>query len=291
MSTHRYAATTLFHLLTSGEWAVCRSNGTLAPPSLGLVGFVHLSSLGQLEATAQRYYSGIPELVAVELRIDALGPDTELRWDLVAISGHQEFPHAYGPIDTTAAAAVWPVGPDGRLPDDLVARRASVTDVTMPSDDRSGDERAVMSRILDRHRIEMVRVLHGLSEQQVRTPLTTGGLTLLGIVRHLAAVEYGWFEEAVLGRPAQPWWGCTDDDPDADLHLLPSDTAAIAAEHYLRAIDAANEIMSSVDWDAGDEDQGVSFRWVVAHMLEETARHLGHADLLREAALGGRANG
>ncbi len=290
--TKTYASPTAFHLMTSGEWAVCRSNGVIAPSSIEMVGFVHLSTLGQLQATAGRYYAGIPELLAVELRLEALGPGTELRWDVVPATGHQEFPHAYGPIATSAAAATWPVGRDGTLPDDLVRRRHALTDLEIPSRQGLGSEREILAGLLDFYRATTVRTLHGLSEEQARTPLTKSGLTLVGIVRHLALVETSWWEHDFLGGEMTTLWGCSDEQPDADFFDLDDASIPVAVEHYLRAIDLANRVSSGADWDdVAVLRPELNARWIVAHLLEETARHLGHADLIREAALGGRAVG
>ena len=129
----------------------------------------------------------------------------------------------------------------------------------------------------------MVWKLEGLDDTQVRQPMTPSGTNLLGLVKHLASVEYGWFCET-FGREsdAVPF---DPDDPDADTRAEPHETTADIAEYYGRARAAADQVIDELDVDDvgtawfGDT---VSMRWVLIHMIEETARHAGHMDILRE---------
>lgn len=123
----------------------------------------------------------------------------------------------------------------------------------------------------------------GLDDEQLRRPMTPSGTTMLGLVKHLAAVEYGWFCET-FDRPHEPL-PFDDDDPEADLRVEPDDTTANVIAFYGRARRAADEVIGEIDLDHratawfGDE---VSMRWVLIHMIEETARHAGHLDIIRE---------
>lgn len=114
-------------------------------------------------------------------------------------------------------------------------------------------------------------------------------LSLLGLVRHMAEVERGWFRRTMAGEDAPPWY-YTKDDPDADFDGAAADDEVV--EHAFSAwraeIEFATELVANTpDLDTTgkkhDRWRGpMSLRWVLLHMIEEYARHLGHADLLRE---------
>lgn len=113
--------------------------------------------------------------------------------------------------------------------------------------------------------------------------MTPSGTNLLGLVKHLAAVEYGWFC-TTFGRSTEPL-PFDDNDEDADLRVNDDESTEDILAFYRRACDAADLAMSEIGLDGeatawfGDT---VSMRWVILHMIEETARHAGHADILRE---------
>jgi hypothetical protein len=102
-------------------------------------------------------------------------------------------------------------------------------------------------------------------------------------VKHLAAVEYGWFCQT-FGYSTEPLPD-VDADPEADMQVAAEETTAGILAFYDRACRAADVAIEAVDLDglgtswSGDQ---VSMRWVLIHMLEETARHAGHMDILRE---------
>jgi hypothetical protein len=149
-----------------------------------------------------------------------------------------------------------------------------------------GDERAVISWLLDYHRYVLVRKVEGISEQQARTTVAASDLTLLGLVRHLAVVEQYWFGEVFLGLSETMHWD-DPDDRDSDFHPLPGDTLVDALVLLRAEIDRAHQIASTTSFDAlavgRRHGQLVTLRWIMAHLVEEYARHCGHADLLREA--------
>ncbi|GGO45545.1 hypothetical protein GCM10012286_34350 [Streptomyces lasiicapitis] len=103
----------------------------------------------------------------------------------------------------------------------------------------------------------------------------------IGLVKHLAAVEYGWFCET-FARAAEPLWF----DPETqDMTVADDETIESLVAFYTRARAAADRAIS----ETGLEDLGkawdgrqVTMRWVLIHMLEETARHAGHMDIVRE---------
>jgi hypothetical protein len=147
----------------------------------------------------------------------------------------------------------------------------------------TADEKTSLHVALDRHRDVVVWKVEGLDAEALRRPMTPSGSNLLGLVKHLAAVEYGWFCET-FGFPIEPL-PFSDDDPDADLRVEPGETTADVLGFYDRARRAADAAIEAT----GLEDVGtawfgdqVTMRWVLIHMLEETARHAGHMDILRE---------
>ena len=149
-----------------------------------------------------------------------------------------------------------------------------------------GDERIVISWLLDYHRHVLLRKIDGITEQQARTTIASSDLTLLGLVRHLAGVEQYWFGEVFLGLSEISHWD-DPDDRDRDFHALERDTLADALVVLHAEIDRARQVSSTASFDATAvgrrEGQRVKLRWIMAHLVEEYARHCGHADLLREA--------
>ncbi|MEV4180248.1 DinB family protein [Streptosporangium canum] len=147
----------------------------------------------------------------------------------------------------------------------------------------TGEEKQSLHVSLDRHRDVVLWKLHGLDDEQVRRPMTPSGTSLLGLVKHLASVEYGWFCET-FGRETEPL-PFDDEDENADLRVEPHETTADIVEFYGRARAAADRVIDELDVeDAGTAWFGdtVTMRWVLIHMIEETARHAGHMDIVRE---------
>jgi uncharacterized damage-inducible protein DinB len=147
----------------------------------------------------------------------------------------------------------------------------------------TGDEKQSLHVSLDRHRDAVLWKVEGLDDADLRRPMTRSGTNLLGMVKHLATVEYGWFCET-FGRPSEalPF---DEDDPEADMRVNSDETTGNILAFYGRARAAADQVIDEVDLDqTGTSWSGetVSMRWVLIHMIEETARHAGHADILRE---------
>lgn len=147
----------------------------------------------------------------------------------------------------------------------------------------TGGEKESLKAALDRHREAVLWKVEGLDDDELRRPMTPSGTNVLGLVKHLAAVEYGWFCEP-FGRPTEPL-PFDEDDEDADLRVDPGETTADVLAFYERARAAADQVVADLDLDDtgtawfGDT---VSMRWVLLHMVEETARHAGHIDIVRE---------
>jgi uncharacterized damage-inducible protein DinB len=125
--------------------------------------------------------------------------------------------------------------------------------------------------------------LEGLDDAGLRRAMTPSGTNLLGLVKHLAAVAYGWFCET-FGREAEPM-PFDEDDPDADLRVEPDETTEDILAFYARARAASDRVIDELELDTTGTawfGEAVSLRWVLIHMVEETARHAGHVDIVRE---------
>ena len=147
----------------------------------------------------------------------------------------------------------------------------------------TGAEKESLKVSLDRHRDAVLWKLEGLSDDDLRRQLVPSGTSLLGLVKHLGAVEYSWFC-TTFGRPTEPL-PFDEDDPDADLRVRPEETPEDVLAFYGRARAAADQVIGELDVeDTGTAWFGdtVTMRWVLIHMVEETARHAGHVDILRE---------
>lgn len=113
--------------------------------------------------------------------------------------------------------------------------------------------------------------------------MTPSGTNLLGLVKHLAAVEYGWFCQT-FGRPTEPL-PFDADDQNADLRFTRAESTADVLAFYGRARAAADAVVAELALDevgTAWSGESVSLRWVLVHMIEETARHAGHLDIVRE---------
>lgn len=160
-------------------------------------------------------------------------------------------------------------------------------------------ERQMLEEHLDFYRSVLLRKAEGLTEEQVRLTLPPSPLDLLGLVRHMAAVEQWWFTNALEGADEAPRWGNAAADVDEEeWRHTPADTMADALATLVeeiaksRANVAAHASLDDVTAipvgppDNPDRFGPRSLRWVLVHMISEYARHCGHADLLREAADG-----
>lgn len=160
-----------------------------------------------------------------------------------------------------------------------------------PTDDRFeppylGDERTILAGFLRFHRETLLWKCAELSPEQLAArPLPTTVLSLLGLVRHLADVERSWFRRGFAGEDAPPIY-YSDADPDADIEPPPDADPAEAFATYRREVEAAEAAARGHDLEetfVSRRAETISLRWVYVHMIEEYARHNGHADLLREA--------
>ncbi|NYG06426.1 putative damage-inducible protein DinB [Phycicoccus badiiscoriae] len=152
----------------------------------------------------------------------------------------------------------------------------------------TADEKSVLLAALRSHRDVMLWKLEGLSDEEVRRPMVPSGTNLLGLVKHLANAEYGWFCET-FGRPTEPLTDISQ-DPEADMRAAAGETTEEIVAFYRRAAaasDAAIHELALEDTGTAYTGRTVSLRWVLVHMIEDTVRHAGHADILRELIDGG----
>ncbi len=146
-------------------------------------------------------------------------------------------------------------------------------------------EREMLDAWLDWHRATLARKCAGLSDDQLRQrSAAPSSLSLLGLVRHMADVECGWFRRLV-GREDAPHSYSTDDNPDGEFDDVDTAEVAEAFATWRAQCALAREVVAAVpslDATFSGSTRQYSLRWVLVHMIEEYARHNGHADLLRE---------
>jgi hypothetical protein len=147
-------------------------------------------------------------------------------------------------------------------------------------------ERAGLFEFLGYKREALIGKLEGLSEVQARSTPTASSLSLLSLVKHSAIWERRWFQIVVAGRrfPGD-WPDVRAVEADATFRLADEDTIETVVADYREQIAASNEILGSFDLDAPcawPEMAEHNLRWVALHMIEETAHHVGHADIIRE---------
>ncbi len=145
------------------------------------------------------------------------------------------------------------------------------------------DEKTTLGAFLDAYRATLVRKAAGLTDEQARWSPVPSGTSLFGLLSHLTYAERWWFSKIVAGLDVElPW---TDDGhPDVDWHGAPGATLADVVAAYEQECARSREVYAAADLDTvlTGEEAGRSVRWVVVHMVEETARHAGHADVIRE---------
>jgi uncharacterized damage-inducible protein DinB len=144
-------------------------------------------------------------------------------------------------------------------------------------------EREMLMDFLRFYRTVVVRKVEGLPRELAIQPAAPSILSALGTVKHLAWVERGWSRRTVLGEEYPVPW--TDEDPDADLRIEDDETVDSLLAFYRAECDAANAIWAerALDDSFAHRSLGrVSLRWIIVHMIEETARHAGHLDLIVE---------
>jgi uncharacterized damage-inducible protein DinB len=145
-------------------------------------------------------------------------------------------------------------------------------------------ERVMLAAFLDYHRATLLQKVAGLSDEQLRRRLVPSATTLLGMVKHLGYVERSWFQMRFAGEDLPVPW--SEADPDADFRVEPEETTESVLAFYRGQVERSRAIADaarSLDEKARHPDRkDYTLRWIMVHMIEETARHNGHADILRE---------
>jgi hypothetical protein len=159
-----------------------------------------------------------------------------------------------------------------------------------PTDDvAAADERATLMTFLDYQRAILARKADGLTDQQARrTACPPSDMTILGLVRHMTDVDKGWSQRAVLGADVEPiYYGNAHPDGDADGDFHPPTNATLddALTTYWDVIAESSRIFAAAALDDIEANTRATYsvRWILVHLVEEYARHCGHADLLRQA--------
>jgi hypothetical protein len=145
-------------------------------------------------------------------------------------------------------------------------------------------EREVLEAFLDYYRQVLIGKLRGLSEDDVRRRLVPSLTTLIGLVKHAAAVERSWFQHRLDQRPREQIAENSRGDA-ASWHVDQEETVAAVVTEYAEACTTSRQIAARFSLDdtvPHDRLGRVSLRWIYVHMIEELARHAGHADILRE---------
>jgi uncharacterized damage-inducible protein DinB len=140
-------------------------------------------------------------------------------------------------------------------------------------------EKETLEAFLDFHRGTVPIKVDGVGDEDLRRPMVPSGLSLLTLVKHLAYVERWWFRYNFAGEDVD-----LGPDPDSDFRIEPDETTEQILDFYRSECDASREITASASLDdvARNPKRPRTLRWILVHMIEEYARHNGHADLLRE---------
>ncbi len=157
--------------------------------------------------------------------------------------------------------------------------------------DPAATERDALGQYLDYQRETILLKADGLDKDQLARQIPTSALTLAGIIYHLALVEESWMEVRFLGLPEREDWAGADWDADRDweFHTATSMDPDELGARYRAACERSRQVAAQADSldqlsaFKGADGWQFTLRWVLLHLIEETARHAGHADLLREA--------
>jgi uncharacterized damage-inducible protein DinB len=152
------------------------------------------------------------------------------------------------------------------------------------------DERTILTAFLDYVRATVHAKCEHLAEVDAhRAPLSTSPLmSLAGLVNHLRWVEYFWFQVMLLGEEDHGPW--TEEDPDREMRIAVEAPITQLLGEYQARCARYRDLVASLDLDTPSQrpvsGRPVTLRWILFHLVEETARHNGHLDILRELADG-----
>ena len=160
-------------------------------------------------------------------------------------------------------------------------RRFGITEAA-----HQGDERTALLGVLQRQRDLVCWKLRDAPDEVLGMATTPTGMSLRGLVRHLTNVERSWLREVFAGQQglAYDW---TEQDPEAEWQVS-KDTrmAELLAGYAAESRECDAVVTTARSLDVISVQRNMSLRWILLHLIEETARHLGHIDILREQADG-----
>ncbi|MER6673868.1 DinB family protein [Streptomyces sp. NPDC000983] len=153
-----------------------------------------------------------------------------------------------------------------------------------------GDERGALLSFLAEQRGGIRRAVLGLTDEQASTRPSASELSLAGLVKHVAEVEQGWIarargEEPAVRRDQSNWHECfvLVGDETVASQLAYWDKVAAETEAFIRSVPSLDDTFGLPDQPWFPPQGRVSMRWVALHLIRETARHAGHADIIRES--------
>ncbi len=147
-----------------------------------------------------------------------------------------------------------------------------------------GSERQLLEAFLDLHRQVLVSKVDGISEKEARWRRVPSKTTLAGLIKHMIGVERGWFQQVLGGRDAAEV-GPNVGGGEESWDLAENETVSSLLKEYEQTCEQSRQTAArfALDHAVPEPDMGqVSLRWIYVHMIEETARHAGHADILKE---------
>ncbi|BDZ51092.1 hypothetical protein GCM10025867_33330 [Frondihabitans sucicola] len=144
----------------------------------------------------------------------------------------------------------------------------------------AGDERALLDGFLAFQRSTVALKATGLTDELASRRLLPSVTTVIGLIQHLGDVERSWILDDLLGLPFETRW--SDGDPDGEFRIEPGTTLAGALAEYEAACAETSLAIAGLPLDLRTRDGRFELRWVILHLIEETARHAGHIDILRE---------
>ena len=162
----------------------------------------------------------------------------------------------------------------------------------MPSWISTTNERDALNGFLDNQRDALVRKVRGVSDADARRRATVSSISLLGLLKHSATWEQRWFQGVFAGQDLPDGWpGSERSAEDEEFVVDERDTVEDWSARYLAAVEQSRRIAAANDLGAPGARPDVvecNLRFVLLHMIEETARHAGHADIIRETIDGAR---
>ncbi|WP_349904599.1 DinB family protein [Parafrigoribacterium humi] len=153
-------------------------------------------------------------------------------------------------------------------------------------------EKQTLQHFLDAQRTSVLAIVAGLDDTRLRSPVLPSGWTPLGMIEHLGDAERHWFQDVALGSAPEYVWPDDIDDPyDPDAPFATRHSTGAVFDYYRSQCELSDEVIARTPLDAapkGKHDQEwegediSDLRWIVLHLIEETARHAGHLDAARE---------